>query len=74
MSNVAQWIVEALGQMVELTKPLEGPCERYEKGSACRLLGIHWSPQRIYVTVALDPNDESYEENIALDGIAPIRQ
>lgn len=74
MSKVPQWVVEALGQMVELTKPVEGSCERYAKGATGRLQSIQWSEERIYVTVLLDPRDETYEENVGLDAIGPIRQ
>lgn len=74
MKKVPGWIAESLGQIVELTRDFEGPCEHYSAGHPCRLLGLHWSPQRLYVTVALDRNDEGYEENIALDGVRLIRQ
>lgn len=73
MKNVPQWIVDSLGQLVALTDDFEGPCEHYPKGYPCRLISIQWTRKTIYVTVSLDPSDETYEENIALDGIAPIR-
>lgn len=74
MSKVPQWIVESLGEMVQLAMPVDGACERYERGCRGRLQSIQWGEQRIYVTILLDPNDETYEENVGLDAIEPIRQ
>lgn len=73
MNESLNWIVASLGQMVELAKDFEGPCEHYAKGHPCKLQSIQHSDDGIYVTVALDHNDEGYEENISLEGIRPIR-
>lgn len=73
MSKVPGWIVDSLGLMVELNHDFEGPCEHYAKGHRCRVISIQCGKIMPYVTVALDRNDEGYEENIPLDGIRPIR-
>lgn len=73
--TIPLWIIASLGKKVRLAKPFEGSCETYPVGWEGTLISIQapvdgW--QTLHVTVALDPNDVSYEENFSLDDIQPI--
>lgn len=75
MNAVPAWVVESLGKKVVTRRELAGPCEVYPVGSVGVLVSIQacipgW--QAGGVTVALDPNDISYEENFSFDDIRPF--
>lgn len=75
MSTIPLWVVASLGKKVLLTKDFEGSCETYRAGCQGTLISIQapvddW--QDFHVTVALDPNDMSYEENFSVDAIRPL--
>lgn len=73
--TIPLWIVASLGKKVRLAKPFEGTCDTYPAGWEGTLISIQgpvdgW--QTLHVTVALDPNDISYEENFDLESIKPL--
>jgi hypothetical protein len=74
MNTIPLWVVANLGKKVRLTKDFIGTCETYRAGWEGTLVSIQapidgW--QRLCCTVALDPNDISYEENFSFDDIKP---
>ena len=78
MSNVPDWVVGCLGGMVSLTRGLETATGVYERGRSARLVsiqsGIPDSKPVPYATIALDPHDLSWEENVPFDAIEPERK
>jgi hypothetical protein len=74
-NSIPIWIVASLGKEVVLRRDFVGTCETYRAGCRGRLVSIQapidgW--QSLHVTVALDPNDISYEENFAFEDIKPV--
>ena len=74
MSAVPAWVVDSLGKRVITRRELVGPCEVYPAGSVGVLVSIQaeipgW--QSGGVTVALDADDISYEENFSFEDIRP---
>lgn len=74
MNTVPLWVVANLGKKVILKQDFVGSCETYRAGCEGTLVSIQaaidgW--QSLHATVALDPNDISYEENFTFDQIKP---
>ena len=70
--KVQSWMVESLGRRVALTRRVEG----FPPGRTGVLIslqsGFERTSREAYATVAFDPLDASYEENIPLDAMRPV--
>jgi len=77
MSKVPDWVIPVLGASVSFTRQIELGGRIYSRGDSATLVSIQsgW-PHAVepYATVALDPQDWSYEENVPFDAIEPQRQ
>lgn len=70
MSTVPGWAVNYLGKYVILTHEIEAGNHIYTYGHVGKLISIQaGSPH--YATVALDLDDEGYEENVPFDWLSP---
>lgn len=79
MSAVPEWVVQYLSRVVMLRVDLETPRGVYEVGYPARLISIQSGfgqgfPETPYATIALDPHDWSWEENVPFDAIEPVRR
>lgn len=72
MSQVPGWVLDYLGKHVILKQEIEAGRHIYAPGHVGKLISIQAGAPP-YATVALDLDDEGYEENVPLDGIAPLR-
>lgn len=70
--RVQPWMVESLGRRVALTRRVDG----FPPGRTGVLISLQSGAERDskepYATVAFDPLDTSYEENVPLDAMRPI--
>lgn len=70
--KVQPWMVESLGRRVALTRRVQG----FPPGRTGVLISLQSGHERIvreaYATVAFDPLDTSYEENVPLDAMRPV--
>ena len=70
--EVPFWVVASLGRSVALQVEFVGPCETYTAGCEGILVSIQWSPDAgLLAVVALDPQDDSYWENLPFSAIRP---
>ena len=83
MSAVPEWVVQYLGRLVMLRREMEIGGDVYQVGYPARLASIQsgWGetalpgrPELPYATIALDPQDCSWEENVLFDDIEPVRR
>lgn len=79
MSGVPEWVVQYLGRVVMLRCDLETSRDVYQVGYPARLVSIQSGygqghPERPYATIALDPEDWSWEESVPFDAIEPVRR
>jgi len=83
MSAVPEWVVQYLGRVVMLRREIEVGGNVYPVGYPARLVSIQsgWGytalpgrPELPYATIALDPQDWSWEENVLFDVIEPVRR
>jgi hypothetical protein len=70
--KVQPWMLESLGRRVALTRRVEG----FPPGRTGLLVSLQSGHERSvpepYATVAFDPLDTSYEENVPLDAMRPV--
>jgi hypothetical protein len=71
MNQVPLWIVASLGKSVQLVDLFKTSLKVYPAGSVGVLTSIQ-SGGGLYVTVALDEEDETYLENFSFDQVQPI--
>jgi hypothetical protein len=70
--EVPFWVVASLGKSVALVNEFVGPCETYSVGSEGVLVSIQWDADGgLCAVVALDPQDDSYWENLPFSSIRP---
>lgn len=83
MAGVPEWAVQHLGRVVMLRRELEAGGNVYGRGYPARLVSIQsgWGhsgwpghAETPYATIALDPEDWSWEENVLFEGIEPLRR
>jgi hypothetical protein len=79
MSAVPEWVVQCLGRVVRLRFDLETATGVYQVGYPARLISIQSGygqghPEIPYATIALDPHDPTWEENVPFDAIEPVRR
>jgi len=70
MSDIPGWALNQLGKHVILTHEIEAGRHIYTHGHVGKLISIqHGEPP--YATVALDLEDEGYEENVPFPWLRP---
>lgn len=73
MTTVPEWAVKYLGKHVALTHEIEAGRHIYTYGHVGKLISIQ-AGEPPYATVALDADDEGYEENVPFAWLEPLRE
>lgn len=77
MRDVPEWAVSCLGGLVGFTRQVELGERIYQRGDSAVFVSIQsgWPDSaQPYATIALDPEDPGWEENVPFDAIEPKRQ
>lgn len=77
MRNVPDWATSCLGGLVSFTRQVELGGRTYDRGHSAIFVSIQsgWpNGDQPHATIALDPEDWGWEENIPFDAIEPHRQ
>lgn len=77
MRDVPDWAISCLGGLVSFTRQVELGGRIYNRGDSAIFVSIQsgWpKSDQPHATVALDPEDWGWEENVPFDAIEPKRQ